>query len=127
MTVPFDTSLSFFTHRWDRLIFPLPRATHSHRDAHEFRGRREARAKTRRLHYYTMKRENRASERKRDGQTDRPRGRGNGNVPLQIRASVIRKKIASADSLADVSMLSAPATFHRATAEDLRSTSRNER
>lgn len=25
-----DISLSFFTHRWDPLIFPLPRTTHSH-------------------------------------------------------------------------------------------------
>lgn len=29
----FDISLSFFTHRWDPLIFPLPGTTHSHREA----------------------------------------------------------------------------------------------
>lgn len=42
-------------------------------------------AKTRQLHYYTMRRG-------RDGDKERNTEQGNGNLPLQIRALGIRKK-----------------------------------
>jgi len=53
----FDISLSFFTHRWDPLIFPSSRTTYSpsYTAVVHFPETTGA-AKTRQLHYYTMRR-----------------------------------------------------------------------
>lgn len=90
--------------------------TQRHRDVVHFPETTGA-AKTRQLHYYTMR-----GERERD--KERNTERGNGNLPLQIRAfwwsAKNRKR-----GLANVSMLSAYSQLfiaHLAMAEDLRST-----
>lgn len=106
MITPFDTSLSFFTHRWDPLIFPFPaRATHSHRDAH-FPETTRQKSPTTALLYD----EERTLRRRRERETQKGEWKSTVADTRLGDPQKNRKR-----GVADVSMLSAPrlATFHR--------------